>query len=246
MKKNSLIILAVLIVILGGAVYWYSPATRQNGSEQVFCTMEALLCPDGSGVGRQAPKCKFSACPNMASITGELQKDTNGYRLLLLSPVSGVPSITYTMPLITENASRYDELLNRRVTVRGTFTEGNTLKVEALTEASASEGGSNAQVGTLSVGETRLVSGVKITVNKIVSDSRCPVGVQCIQAGWVTANVTLQSDTDRETIDMNSNAAPRGFDSFSVSIASVAPEKAASHEINSSDYRLTFRVDALK
>ena len=246
MKKNSLIILAVLIAILGGTIYWYSPAARQKGSEQVFCTMEALLCPDGSGVGRQPPKCKFSACPNIDSITGELQKDANGYKLMLPSPVEGVSSITYTMPLLTDSASRYDSFVNKRVTVRGTFTEGNTLKVADITEASAAEGGSIAEMGTLSVGETKLISGVKITVNKIVGDSRCPAGVQCIQAGYVTANVTLASDTDKETVDMNSNAAPKAFDSFAVSIVDVAPQKAASREISLSDYRFTFRVDALK
>ncbi len=28
------------------------------------CTMEAKLCPDGSGVGRVPPTCEFAACPN--------------------------------------------------------------------------------------------------------------------------------------------------------------------------------------
>lgn len=31
--------------------------------EQVFCTMEAKQCPDGSFVGRKGPSCEFSACP---------------------------------------------------------------------------------------------------------------------------------------------------------------------------------------
>lgn len=31
--------------------------------EQVFCTMEAKMCPDGSYVGRSGPKCEFAECP---------------------------------------------------------------------------------------------------------------------------------------------------------------------------------------
>lgn len=31
--------------------------------EQVFCTMEAKQCPDGTYVGRQGPKCEFAPCP---------------------------------------------------------------------------------------------------------------------------------------------------------------------------------------
>jgi hypothetical protein len=30
---------------------------------QVACTMDAKVCPDGSYVGRVAPTCDFSACP---------------------------------------------------------------------------------------------------------------------------------------------------------------------------------------
>jgi hypothetical protein len=31
--------------------------------EQVFCTADAKLCPDGSYVGRSGPKCEFAPCP---------------------------------------------------------------------------------------------------------------------------------------------------------------------------------------
>lgn len=30
---------------------------------EVFCTMEAKLCPDGSSVGRVGPNCEFAPCP---------------------------------------------------------------------------------------------------------------------------------------------------------------------------------------
>lgn len=29
----------------------------------VFCTMDAKICPDGSAVGRVAPRCEFAPCP---------------------------------------------------------------------------------------------------------------------------------------------------------------------------------------
>jgi hypothetical protein len=31
--------------------------------EMGACTLDALICPDGSAVGRVPPKCEFSACP---------------------------------------------------------------------------------------------------------------------------------------------------------------------------------------
>jgi len=38
---------------------------QQNSGEQVACTMDAKLCPDGSSVGREGPKCEFKACPEV-------------------------------------------------------------------------------------------------------------------------------------------------------------------------------------
>jgi len=41
---------------------------------QVACTEEALLCPDGSGVGRGGPNCKFAPCPNCSCPEGFIQE----------------------------------------------------------------------------------------------------------------------------------------------------------------------------
>lgn len=36
--------------------------------ESVFCTMDAMECPDGSFVGRVAPDCEFAACPVVTNV----------------------------------------------------------------------------------------------------------------------------------------------------------------------------------
>lgn len=41
-----------------GAVYWF-----YQSPEEVFCTMDAKQCPDGSYVLRIPPDCEFSICP---------------------------------------------------------------------------------------------------------------------------------------------------------------------------------------
>lgn len=38
-----------------------TPATPPQ--DQVACTQEAMLCPDGSAVGRTGPNCAFAPCP---------------------------------------------------------------------------------------------------------------------------------------------------------------------------------------
>lgn len=45
--------------ILASCGYGNLPNTPD---EQVVCTQDAMLCPDGTSVGRSGPKCEF-VCP---------------------------------------------------------------------------------------------------------------------------------------------------------------------------------------
>ena len=43
-----------------------APLPPEGGSEEdVFCTMDAMECPDGSFVGRVGPNCEFEVCPSL-------------------------------------------------------------------------------------------------------------------------------------------------------------------------------------
>ena len=71
--RNDYIAVLILIVLIVGAVVIFgtgkqteAPLSEMPPSEdnnQVVCTMEAKLCPDGSYVGRSGPMCEFAACP---------------------------------------------------------------------------------------------------------------------------------------------------------------------------------------
>jgi|GEM_PF-3353578 len=63
MKKSTIILISFLLVVaIGTRVYVILKNKETN--EQVFCTMDAKMCPDGSYVGRVAPNCEFAPCPN--------------------------------------------------------------------------------------------------------------------------------------------------------------------------------------
>ncbi|HVU06612.1 MAG TPA: hypothetical protein VHE10_02390 [Candidatus Paceibacterota bacterium] len=67
---KTAIITIVAALIIGGGIWAYYATTRpSNTQEQVFCTMDAKLCPDGSSVGRTGPNCEFAQCPGAASGT---------------------------------------------------------------------------------------------------------------------------------------------------------------------------------
>lgn len=59
------------IAVIGGFFAWFSPLNNEKKSEEpIVCTQDAKLCPDGSYVGRTAPKCEFALCPSEALCEG--------------------------------------------------------------------------------------------------------------------------------------------------------------------------------
>lgn len=85
MKSNFVIVLvlgAFLIGLIAGILAFrsFSQSSQRNVIEtvtispspsiildqnagEVFCTMDAKICPDGSSVGRIPPSCDFAPCP---------------------------------------------------------------------------------------------------------------------------------------------------------------------------------------
>lgn len=77
MKKQILIfVVAVALVALAAFGYIFtkdnSSSTSQTDSFDKPCTQEAMVCPDGSSVGRTGPTCEFQACPD--SVTNSNNK----------------------------------------------------------------------------------------------------------------------------------------------------------------------------
>jgi cytochrome b subunit of formate dehydrogenase len=56
MKKYFAAIIVIVFVALTGAIVWRN---FFSAPEQVACTEEAKICPDGSSVGRTGPNCRL-------------------------------------------------------------------------------------------------------------------------------------------------------------------------------------------
>jgi hypothetical protein len=81
MKQRLPFIAVGILVLIAGALYVsygtvIQPGGGQNTEEEVFCTMDAKMCPDGSYVGRTGPKCEFAPCPSASIQT--YSNDTYG------------------------------------------------------------------------------------------------------------------------------------------------------------------------
>ncbi len=72
------LIIVLALALAGIAIYRQvnpAPAPVQPEPETVFCTADAMMCPDGSYVGRVAPSCAFAACPTIATSTSEASNE---------------------------------------------------------------------------------------------------------------------------------------------------------------------------
>jgi len=95
---------------------------------------------------------------------------------------------------------------------------------------------------TLGVGEKGTVGTLSVTFNAFVQDSRCPVDVECIQAGAVNINVTFTSGNTTVTKNMPSDEVPQQFAGYHISIVNIAPDRHSREEIPPNAYRITFHI----
>ena len=65
--KKTISILVFIFMVVGG-YYVYASYTHVI-DPPTACTLEALICPDGTAVGRTGPDCEFAVCPAKAEKT---------------------------------------------------------------------------------------------------------------------------------------------------------------------------------
>ena len=72
MRKDFIIFIILVIILLVGGIYSVVKQGGESvGGEPIACTMDAMMCPDGSYVGRTGPNCEF-VCPNQNTSTTPL------------------------------------------------------------------------------------------------------------------------------------------------------------------------------
>ena len=91
--------------------------------------------------------------------------------------------------------------------------------------------------------ETARLAAVDVTPIAVVEDSRCPIGVQCIQAGTVRirARVTQNGGTRDVTLSLGEPLVVEGGE---LSLVRVCPYPVYRSPIRPNDYRFSFRLDA--
>jgi hypothetical protein len=96
--------------------------------------------------------------------------------------------------------------------------------------------------GGVALGDSTVVEGVTITPLELVEDSRCPIDVQCIQAGQLRLRVAINAMNRDFTLTLGESqeVAP----GTSVTLSAVTPQvKYSTVTVSPVDYRFVFVVN---
>ncbi len=240
MKTKDSISILLAIIVIGAVLIWRTQSP--TSTEQVACTQEALICPDGSSVGRSGLQCEFKPCSGV-ELTGTLQKSPTGEWYLHTQSALPNAKEPYIVPLKVELVNTSNVSVGAVATVKGQFTTGNIFAVSSVQVAPTSGGRvMGPEEITLKPGQTGSGLGLSIKLNSVTADSRCPLDVQCIAAGTITTSLMLSIDDKSEAITYRSDGAPLRYKDYEISLSKIEPAPKSKIQITSSDYRITFKI----
>ena len=198
-RRNLLTGLFILVALGVLALAWLSLSSRTP--VPVACTDEAMVCPDGSAVGRTGPHCEFAPCP----------------------PVIATSTTPAPVACTTEAKLCPDGSSVGRIGPKCEFAQCPVPTARGI-----------------SIGQSATIYGTTIGVLELVEDSRCPVDVQCIQAGTVRVRTSIDSYNRDFTFTL---LQPQVVGKVTITLASVIPaQKHSTQIIGPSDYRFIFTV----
>lgn len=211
MTTKRLLILLAVLVVVIGSITYLEPRAMSQGGE-VACTMEAKICPDGSSVGRTGPHCEFAACPTTPSTTEEPTVAGAGEHCGGNIRFAPICGSGYHCQLVI---SRPD-------------TGGTCV---ADTSATLHAGLSQRVTG----------AGISITPLAVVSESRCPVDVQCIWAGTVELEMRVEdgTSTNKFTLKLGESTTTKNA---TITFSAVSPERHSGVKTLAAAYQFTFEV----
>ena len=88
-------------------------------------------------------------------------------------------------------------------------------------------------------GQTANVDGLHVTPLRLLEDSRCPRGVQCVWAGQVRISVSVRDGSGVDTRELTLGQ-PVDVSRGQLELVEVRPERLADRQISMRDYRFTF------
>ena len=94
-KILNYLFMGLIIIASLSAVGLFFLGQNVEAPGEYACTMDAMMCPDGSAVGRVGPSCEFAPCPGVTNespeVPGDVQAQIDAKKdlIVLTSPRAG-------------------------------------------------------------------------------------------------------------------------------------------------------------
>ncbi|HMO77993.1 MAG TPA: Gmad2 immunoglobulin-like domain-containing protein [Candidatus Paceibacterota bacterium] len=101
--------IVAIIVVIGLVQFFTKPEvvveeTVVPEEEMVACTMDAMMCPDGSYAGRSGPNCEF-VCPPLPEVPDDVQAQIDA-KADLITLTTPAPNTVVPNPMILQGEAR--------------------------------------------------------------------------------------------------------------------------------------------
>ena len=100
------------------------------------------------------------------------------------------------------------------------------------------------QAFDIKIGEKVSVGELELTLQKVTSDSRCPIDVVCVWSGDAEVAVKLEQGSHAAFASLHTSVDPKKteWNGYTISLVSLAPSKRSTEEIDPADYRARLLV----
>jgi hypothetical protein len=162
-----------------------------------------------------------------------------GILVLVLSAISVNYTLNNMVPDTTENPEEnYACTMEAKMCPDGSYVGRTGPKCEF--EQCPSPSLTSVKV-TTKIGQSS--TGLNVTINptEVISDSRCPMDVQCIWAGTVEVKTTLSTQVSHGEHVLKLGE-PQNFGNYTVTLTEVSPDTKAGIKIQNSLYKFIFEV----
>lgn len=198
-------IVLIILVGVGGLVYRNA---LEYSARPVACPLDALLCPDGTAVGRTGPACVFPACPppNVSlADTGIAFAVSEGFVQAELPDAASV--IAYDLPATASSTAA--NVVIRQYPITASSTALSTIQQTAVSRASGKPVGATAYSSTALGGRTFTIVALDRSEGVIITAYYLARAADVLRFDAIDAGVPNWAGSNLDISTLPANAALR-------------------------------------
>lgn len=239
----------LLVILLGASFWWYQTTAPSNSSNEDKIE-DAILSLDfeatdqlfiaktsGDNIAKIMVKAGQNSGATSSVVIGNMNIDSSqpvladekswSYKIPA-EPISGISNVFIVG--LDKN--------NQEIDIMNWDVSGVVEVSEILWPISASK------EYDLAIGEVFNFEELEVKLIDVPQDSRCPINVECVHAGYVTADLEISLSNKTQILSLKSIDGKRRIGDYYINISKISPNKKDGVTLSISDYLVSFLVSS--